>query len=118
MGCVESFSDGARDVAGVSELATSKLGGAVEDTGEELAVGACVSTVVCCSGTCTEGFVGRRLCGSSTGRLGDCGGGFRLLRRREGAAGNSDSGTEYQGSCQKKRISFDRVLGVTEFTGG
>ena len=99
MGCVESFSDGACDVAGVSDLATSGFGRAVEETGEVLAGGVCASVGACCSGLCDEIFVGLYFCGSSTGKLGDCGGGFRFLRRREGVVGNSGSGMEYHGSC-------------------
>ena len=105
VGCVESASDGAWDVAGVSDLVASMEAGGTDVGGEIFAGRGWVSGSGGCSGVDFDSFVGV-LWGSSTGKLADCGGGRRRLLLLEGAVGNSDSGTEYQGSCEKVREWF------------
>lgn len=96
VGWVESASDGACDVAGVSDVATSRFVRGTEDVGELVMGPDCGSIAVSISSLGSDDLASA-LSGSSTGRLEDCGGGFRFLRL-DGVIGNSDSGTEYQGS--------------------
>ena len=88
VGCVESSSEGACDVKGVSRL---ELIGS-ESSGNAASCGACCS---CFKSTSEPGRSSRA--GNSTGSLEDCGAGF--LRRRLGPLdGNDPSVNEYQGS--------------------